>query len=225
MKTQKGITLIALIITIIVMLILVGVTVNVALNGGIFEKAKAAAAQTEEETLYEELITSTEYTANGEIDVESTYNAFKEGKTVTEKTTENSDHITRTIVFEVEGKTGTYAYSITTNKVMKGAIPWVTNGLTDRCVNYDKNYTFDYVIGDDTYKLFVCLRSNGNIFQYNNPFQEAAEMTMEQLEQFGMTYNSDSAIISAINLTYTFDTDDSLVISGPGVYENKFIAK
>ena len=42
LKTQKGITLIALIITIIVMLILVGVTITVSLNGGLFEKAKQA---------------------------------------------------------------------------------------------------------------------------------------------------------------------------------------
>lgn len=40
MKRQKGITLIALIITIIVMLILVGVTVTTAINGGLFKKAK-----------------------------------------------------------------------------------------------------------------------------------------------------------------------------------------
>ena len=47
MKKQKGITLIALIITIIVMLLLVGVTVNVALNGGLFDTAKDAASKTE----------------------------------------------------------------------------------------------------------------------------------------------------------------------------------
>jgi len=49
LKTQKGITLIALIITIIVMLILVGVSVSVALNGGLFESAKQAAVKTETE--------------------------------------------------------------------------------------------------------------------------------------------------------------------------------
>ena len=46
MKNQKGITLIALIITIIVMLILVGVSVTVALNGGVFETAKKAVDDT-----------------------------------------------------------------------------------------------------------------------------------------------------------------------------------
>jgi len=48
-KSQKGITLIALIITIIVMLILVGVTVTVALNGGLFSTAQNAKEVTQEE--------------------------------------------------------------------------------------------------------------------------------------------------------------------------------
>ena len=46
MKNQKGITLVALIITIIVMLILVAVTISIALNGGIFEKARDASEKT-----------------------------------------------------------------------------------------------------------------------------------------------------------------------------------
>ena len=56
MKEQKGITLIALIITIIVMLILVAVTINVALNGGIFTKAKDATLKTEIAQIQEQLL-------------------------------------------------------------------------------------------------------------------------------------------------------------------------
>lgn len=47
MKGQKGITLVALVITIIVMLILVGVSVTVAINGGLFTSAKSGAANTQ----------------------------------------------------------------------------------------------------------------------------------------------------------------------------------
>jgi len=47
MKGQKGITLVALVITIIVMLILVAVTVTVALNGGLVSKAKQAKTEWE----------------------------------------------------------------------------------------------------------------------------------------------------------------------------------
>ena len=48
MKPQKGITLIALVITIIVMLILVGVTITMALNGNLFNYAKDATKRTNE---------------------------------------------------------------------------------------------------------------------------------------------------------------------------------
>ena len=56
MRNQKGITLIALIITIIVMLILVAVTVSVALNGGVFDNAKNASDKTQRQAEKEELI-------------------------------------------------------------------------------------------------------------------------------------------------------------------------
>ena len=63
-KKNKGITLIALIITIIVMLILVGVTVTVALNGGLFATAKQATNGTQIAQQNEEQL------SNGEIEVE-----------------------------------------------------------------------------------------------------------------------------------------------------------
>lgn len=46
MRTEKGITLIALVITIIVMLILVAVTITMAVNGGLFDYAGKAAGDT-----------------------------------------------------------------------------------------------------------------------------------------------------------------------------------
>lgn len=48
MKGQKGITLVALIITIIVMLILVAVTITIALQGGLFTTTKETAQGTNE---------------------------------------------------------------------------------------------------------------------------------------------------------------------------------
>ena len=47
MKKERGITLIALIITIIVMLILVGVTVNIVINGGLITVTQEAKFKTE----------------------------------------------------------------------------------------------------------------------------------------------------------------------------------
>ena len=56
LKSQNGITLIALIITIIIMLILVTVTINVALNGGLFQKASLAGTETQKQADKEELM-------------------------------------------------------------------------------------------------------------------------------------------------------------------------
>lgn len=56
MKGQKGITLVALIITIIVMLILVGVSISVALNGGLFTKANTAVEKTRESQIEEAIV-------------------------------------------------------------------------------------------------------------------------------------------------------------------------
>ena len=47
LENKKGITLIALVITIIVMLILVAVTINIAVNGGLFSYAGKATSDTE----------------------------------------------------------------------------------------------------------------------------------------------------------------------------------
>lgn len=66
MKEQKGITLVALVITIIVMLILVGVSITVALNGGLFSTAKDAANNTAEARNAELNLSSGKVTVNGE---------------------------------------------------------------------------------------------------------------------------------------------------------------
>ena len=48
LKNSKGITLVALIITIIIMLLLVGVSITIAIKGGLFDTTKRVAQETEE---------------------------------------------------------------------------------------------------------------------------------------------------------------------------------
>ena len=66
LRAEKGITLIALVITIIVMLILVGVSVTVALNGGLFTTAKEAAEGTASKRNEELNLSDGKVTINGE---------------------------------------------------------------------------------------------------------------------------------------------------------------
>ena len=63
-RQNKGITLIALIITIIVMLILVAVTINMAINGGLFEKSGQAVGETKNEINKEQEL------ANGRVKID-----------------------------------------------------------------------------------------------------------------------------------------------------------
>lgn len=66
MKSQKGITLIALVITIIVMLILVGVSITMAVNGGLFQYAGDAAKGTNEAKTQESELGKGVVTVTGE---------------------------------------------------------------------------------------------------------------------------------------------------------------
>lgn len=88
LRQEKGITLIALVITIIVMLILVAVTITIAVNGGLFDYAGKAASETETKkeaekdytTLEENMSTDDlieKYTTYG-----TTYTAYTVGQTV-----------------------------------------------------------------------------------------------------------------------------------------------
>ncbi len=83
---QKGITLIALIITVIVMLILVGVTINIAMNEGLFNKSRQARGETQLETDREKLysaVTGAYDATTGIVDGEELETELGEGWTVT----------------------------------------------------------------------------------------------------------------------------------------------
>ncbi|MBO5413978.1 MAG: Hint domain-containing protein [Clostridia bacterium] len=64
-NAQKGITLIAIIITIIVMLILVATTINLAINGGLFEKAGQAVREMQNAINYEQELANGRIKADG----------------------------------------------------------------------------------------------------------------------------------------------------------------
>lgn len=116
MKGQKGITLVALIITIIVMLILVGVSISVALNGGIFTQGGDASRKTKQAQISEaaalakaELLSKyhAAETDAGRIkpdakdDVQPLVNSYLDGITVTveeDKTTPGKYNVTTTDV-------------------------------------------------------------------------------------------------------------------------------
>lgn len=130
MKRQNGITLVALIITIIVMLILVAVTLMIALGeNGIISKSKEASMETEKQAIYEVIVSAMVMKKNGDIDVSGTYGAAKhllvekDNKDVTPVSPTAEDQITDGIgmvILDVKGNFGTYTYTITKEKIIIG---------------------------------------------------------------------------------------------------------
>ena len=114
MKGYKGITLIALIITIIVMLILAGVVISMMTNdSGVIARAEKANATMEQKNIEETIQTSYHYDKDnaGNLEYGETKEAIEKNLKAAGYTVnvEDSDF---PITVKVTGKTGTYSYSI-----------------------------------------------------------------------------------------------------------------
>ncbi len=116
LEKQKGITLIAVIITVIIMLILLGVSVSTSLDGGLFDKAKEAASETEKQIIYDQILSSIIFTSDGRININSTYET---AKTILDPQVKAISDIENG-VFKVEGDNGTYTFTITEEKIIIG---------------------------------------------------------------------------------------------------------
>ena len=83
MKNQKGITLIALIITVIVLIILAAITIGASLNGGLFGRTKNAANQAQIDADKDELLTYILRSKNkyGEFDGDEFYQELSDEET------------------------------------------------------------------------------------------------------------------------------------------------
>ena len=107
LNKQKGITLIALVITIIVMLILVAVTISMAINGGLFEKAGKATGDTKNAMNAEQALASGQITIDGKTYASiDDYLAGKESVLDYDKTKTNNDGTLKSNAkYESDGKT------------------------------------------------------------------------------------------------------------------------
>ena len=92
------------------MLILVGVTINLAANGGLFEKSRTASKDTEQKKILEELIAMAEFDNDGKINVDSLIKNVKE-KYV------GSDYDTNSSKLTVKGNKGDFYYKVTETEI------------------------------------------------------------------------------------------------------------
>lgn len=92
------------------MLILVGVTINVALNGGLFDTTKYAVSETEKMAILEEIIEMAKWNNKGEVDVEGT-------KTLVEAKYPGAIWDGTTGKLTITGKRGTYEYKLSKTEI------------------------------------------------------------------------------------------------------------
>ena len=150
MKNNKGITLIALIITIIIMLILVAVTIAVAAKGRTFKNSTEAAEKTEEKAILETIISSAEANYGGYYDV-----AQIEASAISTLKVEYGNGVreysTNPVVIEVPGKYGTFYFEITPTNIrqvdkptiVESAFPELTQDQKTEIKAIDGAYDYD----------------------------------------------------------------------------------
>ena len=103
------------------MLILVAVTINLAIDGGLFTKSRKATRDTEEQAIYDQIVSAMELKDDGKIKPRDTFESFK-NKFGSDKIEEKDGNTTSKIVFTVKGARDTYTYTITEDEIVIGEI-------------------------------------------------------------------------------------------------------
>ena len=155
-KKQKGITLIVLIITIILLLIIAGVTIDVAIDGKLFDKAQEAVDRTndrvsQEDEVIDEIMSDWEEmqgSGTGGETGERPDTTPPEGEIIVNNVTENSIAITVNASDRESGlaTSGTYAYYI--NSESEARETSTNNTYTYQNLAQNTNYTIRVKIKD-----------------------------------------------------------------------------
>jgi len=230
MKKENGITLIALVITIIIMLILVGVTINFALNGGIINKAKEATIQTEIAMIKEQLmIKKAEIIANnmGDVPAEgyglssiSDLDGLSES-TITKynsKLTISPDGTLYYLEDKVTGEEKVYfenaeitAYQEQTPEPVTSQNQWQQWGLTAENIQYDTEYTIASgpamaQLGSNAYLLFgsECTLVN----TWDDPLEYEDLNSLKQKKALSIPNNNSILVLNVNNEEGIYDSSN-----------------
>ncbi len=192
-KKQRGITLIALIITIIVMLILVAVSVTVALNGGLFSTAKGASKATNAERDNELAL------SEGQIEVDgkkyASYEDYLNKKPIVELPYKTSieglaEGVTLIPYNELTGDLKTAAEQEKIIAVLKETIDG-----TEKIAVVPKGYEVSTTDGEDSISAGLVITDGTNEFVW-----------IPVSSDFTATYSDSSSFSEPTELTFTHST-------------------
>ena len=238
-RRVTGVTLIALIITIIIMLILLGVTINIALDGGLFSTAKEAVKQTQIKAYQEELdlirpnvemkryaegLTSKEYMDYYEEEIKKD-NVFKDS-TVTRKDENTTVVVTSEgYVFEITEEETKYIGQQDENKPNvdpgENDIKFIYNPNLDTWTNrsvevtietQNTEYTLQYSTDGTTWQQYT-----KPIVTENNTVIHAKlvnNLYQEMASATGNVGNIDKLAPTSVTIENSSATTDSITIEG-----------
>lgn len=218
MKTNKGISLVALIVTIIVMVILAGVAISAILpEDGVINKTETASIETEKKQMLEQISTCAIYGTNGKIKVKETYENTEElygqDKVILrfpfEETEINSE--TEEIILTVQGKYTDCNYRITTTiiEIYNGEIPQLPEPEPEVELNigdivyYDSNLDGTkeqwvvYEVGEDILEI-ISKQAMGSIYM-GYKYEDIDDYKAVDLDGNGSISQQEKAIYSFNN--------------------------
>ena len=164
---EKGITLVALVVTIIVLLILAGIAINLTVgNNGIFTRASATVIVHENSNVYEQLcLKIADYTI-GEVSGETTLSILEKLKNegyVNEDNSVNVNLLTKTNMKTGKGSIGKGdVYVIETNKTSELAIARAGDDPSGMAVSENLTYYLFYYDKENNFKNLGKLFGNDN---------------------------------------------------------------
>ena len=195
LKTQKGITLIALVITIIVMLILVAVTISMAINGGLFEKAGKATGDTRNAMDAEQALASGQITIDGK--TYASIDDYLAGKPLAEH------NWTRT------GDTFTCSHCNATYE-MGQVVDYTAKGKTSTTISAVKSGLDKYYAKESSYPSGANVDSNGT---------QTIEAQSTKWVVLGIEDTDGNGIYETLLIT-TENTDGNIYFYGAAGYNN-----
>ena len=182
LKRNKGITLIALLITVIVMLILAGVTVATALNEGVFTRSKTAASKTQAQADKEMLVAAVLAATDdyGNFSVSSLDSSLPEGFT---------------------GSNGTYTKNGVTYSVNSNGI--VTDNSSSSGGTGGYQIGQEITLGEDTFNVIGQTSDQLILFASNNTYLGCGVLNSMYISSgtysasYGSSYGSPTVIFSS----------------------------
>lgn len=185
------------------MIILVGVTINVALNGGLFDTTKAAAAKTEKMAILEEIITMGKWDNKGNLKAEEVKNLVM-AKYPNSTWDEAKGKLT------ITGKHGTYEYKISETKITTWEEEGTDNPDTpvdNKKLVYNKIYTYTVESEGQSITIEVAFSDKYNIVV--GDFFNSAVMSK-------YSYNETTKELSKLSPTWLFGEGEYFELSDDG---------